>query len=461
VGRVPRLHMACVNVLCLLTTQLPAQACESFPRSGSSSDATLVTAPDGAVWYADQQANLLMRVSPDRRSSGFAPNQQATGAVSTMSVAADGRVWYAKAGTGSVGYITATGAAGEEWPLPRASERVIRRWLPQSMIAAPDGAFWLIDPTRNSIARVTSSGAGEEFPVPTERSAGLLPSNIVRDRDGALWFASSGRDALYRFTSATGQFDRVALPGSRLQPKRIAIASDGAIWIAIRAQQDTGRLLRYDGTTFTEYAIGPGRADYLLADGAGGVWFSKVIYSSAGYITANGASASIACGAVGPLAFGPDRRPWSLAASMLILPASLAPSTQVVARGTPSADALRREAGTVEVVPSADLGARIRASRGTVYLHITSDDRGCPYCVRNVRTVVEFASLLRATAQVWEARWSPWRSAFDDPYIAGLKLRGMPTVLRFDDGVETRRITGLYTPAVMMDSLTAERSLKP
>jgi streptogramin lyase len=356
---------------------LAQQPCESFPRSGSSSDTHIASAPNGTVWYADRMANLLVRVNADRTHNSFTPNTAQRGTVTAMTVAPDGRVWYATAGAGTVGFIAANGSAGREWPLPRASGPAVGRLLPSEMVAATDGTIWVIDPVQNLLTRVTGDGVATPFPVPREGSRGLLPSNIAVDAAGAVWFASSGRDLLYRFVPNTSAFTTVALPSAQLQPKRIAIASDGAVWIAVRPQRDSGQVLRYDGTSFTALTIGPGRAEYLLPDRSAGVWFSKPLTSTVGYVTALGAMATMTCGAVGPLVFGPDRRPWSLGSSMLVLPASLTPSTNTVALGPPNAERLRREAGMVEVVPTDGLAARIRDSRGTVYLHLTSNDRNC------------------------------------------------------------------------------------
>jgi hypothetical protein len=228
--------------------------------------------------------------------------------------------------------------------------------------------------------------------------------------------------------------------------------------VALRAQRDSGRMLRIDrARAVTEYNIGPGRADFLLADDRGGVWFTKPIYSSAGYVGADGALSTIACGSVGALTFGPDGRPWSLGASMLILPAVLAPQTTVRVAQTPSADALRRHAGTIEQVTADGLAARVRATRGTLFLHLTSDDRRCVFCVRNARSFVEFGSLQRETAAMWEVKWSPWAAAFDDPFVAALGLKALPAIIRFEDGVETRRVLGNFPAAQLMDSLVVPR----
>jgi streptogramin lyase len=441
---------------------LQAQQCDIVPRSGSSSDVTLASAGAGRgpVWYVDQQANLLMRMDAARTLRAFPPNDKATGEVTTAAVATDGTVWYAKRGrdAGAVGFITADGASGREFPLPRAPGRTVGAVMPQSMRIDRSGNIWLVDPVQNVVARVTPTGTVTHAPFPAERSSGVLPSNLALDADGGVWVASMARNAVYRMDPSSSAFERIAISGTARQPRAVAVASDGAVWVALKPERDTGRVLRIDrARAVTEFAIGPGRADFLLADERGGMWFSKPLYSSAGHISSAGALATITCGTVGALAFGPDSRPWSLGASMLILPASLTPQTTVVALPSAPAEAMRRHAGTIEQVPAAGLAERVRSSRGRLFLHLTSDDRGCPFCVRNVSTFVQFGSLQRETATLWEARWSPWRSAFDDPFVAALGLKGLPVVLRFDDGVETGRITGNVPAARMMDSLVVGR----
>jgi streptogramin lyase len=62
---------------------------------------------------------------------------------------------------------------------------------PFQMTVAPDGNVWFTEGLANKIGRITPSGTGSEFPVPTAYSPGPLPGliGITVGPDGNIWFA--------------------------------------------------------------------------------------------------------------------------------------------------------------------------------------------------------------------------------------------------------------------------------
>jgi virginiamycin B lyase len=53
------------------------------------------------------------------------------------------------------------------------------------IVSGPDGALWFTEGTANKIARITTSGAVTEYPIPTASSTAL---SIASGPDGSLWF---------------------------------------------------------------------------------------------------------------------------------------------------------------------------------------------------------------------------------------------------------------------------------
>lgn len=91
------------------------------------------------------------------------------------------------------------------------------------MTSGPDKNLWLLEPERNVIARVATSGTGyTEFPVPTE-NAGL--QQIVAAPDGALYFTESNANKIGRITT-DGKILEFDTPAKNSAPSGITACPD-------------------------------------------------------------------------------------------------------------------------------------------------------------------------------------------------------------------------------------------
>jgi virginiamycin B lyase len=80
------------------------------------------------------------------------------------------------------------------------------------------------------------------FPIPTENS---LPTCLDIDLQGRLWFIESGPGKLGMFDtgmSSFEEFDMPVLDGAQVSPKRVAVDSDGNVWLADTAHD---RVVKY------------------------------------------------------------------------------------------------------------------------------------------------------------------------------------------------------------------------
>ena len=98
------------------------------------------------------------------------------------------------------------------------------------MTFGPDGDLWYTAPTRNAIGRITPTGLGAEFSIPTSPGG---PLGIVAGPDGNLWFSERDGDRIDRFRVATTDL-RLAIPAPALtgtagQPLTytISVTNDG------------------------------------------------------------------------------------------------------------------------------------------------------------------------------------------------------------------------------------------
>ena len=75
---------------------------------------------------------------------------------------------------------------------------------PYALAAGPDGALWVTLVHSGAIARVTTGGDVEIYPVAPE----CRPSIITAGPDGAMWFTRNGDDRIGRISTA-GEFERL------------------------------------------------------------------------------------------------------------------------------------------------------------------------------------------------------------------------------------------------------------
>src|SRR2546422_55404 len=81
-----------------------------------------------------------------------------------------------------------------EYPLPAAGHSE-----PDMITAGPDGNLWFTEAAGNKIARITTSGAITEYPVPT---ANGFPVGITFGLDFNLWFTEGGGNKIGRITTS-------------------------------------------------------------------------------------------------------------------------------------------------------------------------------------------------------------------------------------------------------------------
>ncbi len=189
--------------------------------TANSGPFSIVTGPDNALWFTENYANKIGRVSTSGTigdyavpTPGAAPNGIATGA--------DGALWFAETDANQIGRVTTSGQF-TEYQIPTANAS------PENVAAGSDGALWFAEYQANQIGRITTSGVVTEYPVPTSGSG---PWDIVAGPDGALWFTETNGDNIARITTS-GQITEYPI-GNSLgfvpSPDEIIVGADGALW---------------------------------------------------------------------------------------------------------------------------------------------------------------------------------------------------------------------------------------
>jgi streptogramin lyase len=228
---------------------------------------------DGALWFTENEANKIGRISPDGTITEF---QVPGGYSNPAGIAAgpDGALWFT---SGSTIYRLTTDGVFTPFSAHGSTT---------SITSGPDGALWFTAQSisgESSIRRITTNGDVTNFPVP---GGGPVPGvagtggifmDIAAGSDGALWFTKQGGgvgdNAIGRMTTS-GVYSSYPTPTVDSYPFGITAGPDGAVWFT---ETNSSRIGRIDTAgNITEYAIPAGTeaSDAITSGPDDAVWFA-------------------------------------------------------------------------------------------------------------------------------------------------------------------------------------------
>ena len=267
------------------------------PTAGSQ-NSSLVTGPDGNLWYTRLSGGTIVRLTPDGVATEF-PLASVTASPSDITVGPDGALWFTDLDMMSpeIGRITTSGTI-TEFPLAPMAE-------PAGIITGPDGSLWFTDYGTDQIGRITTSGAITEFAL----TSGALPYGITSGPDGNLWFTEYGGNAVGSITTA-GTVTEYALPTSAARPTAIAKGADGNLWFSESAAARVGRITPTG--TIDEFPVGGAQPQGIAAGPDGNIWFTYLDQAAVGRIEPDGTTDDFpgTSGATGAIGLGPDGQMW-------------------------------------------------------------------------------------------------------------------------------------------------------
>jgi virginiamycin B lyase len=142
----------------LWSDQQPERIAASVCQSKHSGSSSVAAGPDGALWFAEQDANKIGRIGPFGTLSEYAlphPSSQPEGIVSGP----DSALWFAEKRGNRIGRISPSGTI-TEYPLPHPNSQ------PEGMLAGSDGTFWFREQGGKRVGRISLSGSITERPCP-------------------------------------------------------------------------------------------------------------------------------------------------------------------------------------------------------------------------------------------------------------------------------------------------------
>lgn len=172
-----------------------------------------------AMWVADPSGNRIVRLRYDCTPlASFAVPTPGADLYSIVT-APDGNLWFTERQTNKIGRLTPAGVF-TEFRIPTADS------APKGLTVGPDGALWFTESatTANKIGRITTTGVITEFPIPTASSE---PEDIASGSDGRLWFTEKATGKVGRLDPATG---KVTEYPAGVRPLRITAGPDGHMW---------------------------------------------------------------------------------------------------------------------------------------------------------------------------------------------------------------------------------------
>ncbi|GHO98685.1 hypothetical protein KSF_087330 [Reticulibacter mediterranei] len=138
--------------------QQPERMAASVCQSKSSGSSSVAAGPDGALWFAERDANKIGRIGPFGTLAEYAlphPDSQPEGIAS----GADGNLWFPEKRGNRIGRISPSGTI-TEYPLLHPDSQ------PEGILAGPDGTLWFTEQDGKRVGRISPSGSITEMPCP-------------------------------------------------------------------------------------------------------------------------------------------------------------------------------------------------------------------------------------------------------------------------------------------------------
>jgi streptogramin lyase len=259
-----RIRGALVACLAGVAT-MPAPAAASFREYSAPLDGLAELAPgrSGAVWFSE----LRDHVGLIDRSGGIHefPTPTATGIASGP----DGNAWFTydtNGGACGVAADPAFGCLGRVTPSGTLS--AFRGVLePDGIALGGDGALWVAEGARESIARVTLDGHVRRFRV----SSGAWPGRVVSVSKRELWFTGILRGQERKVWAITTRGSPRSVGSFRRDPRSLVGGPGGRLW----AVDDAGRLERLSRTGRLKVFARPRNLEALTRGADDALWLTQ------------------------------------------------------------------------------------------------------------------------------------------------------------------------------------------
>ena len=197
-----------------------AQWVQFAPHTIGALDSAMALGPDGNVWFIDEDADRLARISANGSVKEFSFESVAGGSGVSMTVGAD-KDFYIGDESSSIIRLTVKGTV-KAFPIPSGDATSF-----DGMALGSDGNVWFAE--FSHIAKITPSGKITEFAYPPGYSTNQY-GGVTTGSDGNVWFAESSNNAIGRVVPSTGKITMFPIPVSSCTPAAVALGNDKNVW---------------------------------------------------------------------------------------------------------------------------------------------------------------------------------------------------------------------------------------
>jgi streptogramin lyase len=185
----------------------------------------ITAGPDGNLWFAEQGADRIGRITPSGVVTEFSEGIAPGSAPAQITVGADGNLWFTESGGSRIGRITPQGVITE----------LATRFTGFGIAAGVDGNVWFTEKMfMGGIERITPTGIVTRFGAPNI----TMRDQITAGPDGNLWvtetFLPMGVNVGFSIwaVSTDGEY-LLAGPGSGAaqSPGGITVGPDSNLWV--------------------------------------------------------------------------------------------------------------------------------------------------------------------------------------------------------------------------------------
>jgi virginiamycin B lyase len=223
-------------------------------------------APDGSIFITVMAGNRIARFDPRTKTFkewDMPPGHYPHG----LLVDRNGMVWTTGNSNGTIGKLDPATGKVVEYKTPSGGGG------PHTLVITDDqSTIWFTLQGGDKVASLdTKTGVIREY-----RSSGG-PYGLALDKAGNVWFCRLGDSKMGRLDPKTGQMSEVDM-GRRSQPRRVAAAPDGMLWVTLYGN---GKLAKLDPVAMKvvkEYPLPGGDAGpyAVTIDGGGMVWANEI-----------------------------------------------------------------------------------------------------------------------------------------------------------------------------------------
>ncbi len=207
----------------LLASPTPAPAPvinEYATTTAGAGPVDITSGPDGALWFTEQNANQIGRITTAGVVTNEFPITGATGpAPNGITLGPDNNLWFTEYSTNQIAKISTAGTVTQVATLAGQN--------PAFIVKGANNALWFTEYSGGGpgkVGQVTTAGVVHEY------ADGNGPWGITSGPDGALWFAEANSGTIGRMAT-TGTLI-AQYPTAQPNPYNIAVGPDGAIWFS-------------------------------------------------------------------------------------------------------------------------------------------------------------------------------------------------------------------------------------